>query len=511
MLKVSFGADTPSGKGGVVVLTVAESQTLGPRGKDYDRKSQGWLKRAIESAEFTGKKGETLVLPAPSGLGWQRLVLLGIGRPAVLDAMVAESIGGALTACLDATHVETASLVIDISDKAGLEAGVFSAHLAYGALLRSWSFDKYRTKRKPQEGKKLAQLNVMTVQAPAAKRAFAPLIAVAEGVFMARALVCEPPNVLGPQELAQEALTLKKLGVDVEVLDEKALRKLGMGALLGVGQGSVRPSSLVVMRWNGAKSTGGGKAAAKASRPIALVGKGVCFDSGGLSLKPAESMMSMKYDMAGAAAVIGTMRALASRNAKVDVVGVTPLVENMPSGSAQRPDDVVTSLSGQTIEVLNTDAEGRLILADALWYTKERFKPRYMVNLATLTGAIVISLGHDYAGLFSNSDMLSSQLIEAGREVEEKLWRMPLSPVGESYDKEIDSDIADMKNIQTTRGAAGSVTAAQFLQRFVSDTPWAHLDVAGMVWSKKDMATCGKGATGYGVRLLNHWIMKNFE
>jgi leucyl aminopeptidase len=292
---------------------------------------------------------------------------------------------------------------------------------------------------------------------------------------------------------------LAELGVVVEVLDEKKMKKLGMGALLGVGQGSVKPPRLVVMRWNGAPDDKEG--------PLAFVGKGVTFDTGGISLKPGPGMEEMKWDMAGAGAVIGLMAALAGRKAKANVVGVVGLVENMPDGNAQRPGDIVTSMSGQTIEILNTDAEGRLVLADALWYTQAQYKPRFMVNLATLTGAIIVSLGHEHAGLFSNNDELADRLLQAGKSTGEALWRMPLSP---AYDKDIDCDAADMKNIGSA-GKAGSITAAQFLQRFVNGLPWAHLDIAGTAWSKKDTATVPKGATGYGVRLLDRFVADFYE
>ena len=292
---------------------------------------------------------------------------------------------------------------------------------------------------------------------------------------------------------------LRELGIDVEVLDEKKMKKLGFGALLGVGQGSVRPPRLVVMRWLGAKD--------KAAAPLAFVGKGITFDTGGISLKPGPGMEDMKWDMAGAGAVFGAMKAIAGRKAKANVVGVLALAENMPDGNAQRPGDIVTSLSGQTIEVLNTDAEGRLVLADALWYTQDRFKPRLMIDLATLTGAVIIALGSEYAAVFSNSDELVERLQASGKAVGENLWRLPL---GDSYDREIDCDAADMKNISSGR-EAGSTIGAVFLQRFVNSVPWAHLDIAGTAWSKKDKPTVPKGATGYGVRLLDRLVAQYYE
>jgi leucyl aminopeptidase len=316
-------------------------------------------------------------------------------------------------------------------------------------------------------------------------------------VVFTRDLVSEPANVIYPETLVQQARSLTKLGVKVEALGVAEMKKLGMGALLGVAQGSVHPGRTVIMRWNGGK---------RGDQPVAFVGKGVTFDTGGISIKPAAGMEEMKWDMGGAGAVIGAMHALAARKAKANVVGIAGLVENMPSGTAQRPGDVVKSMSGQTIEVINTDAEGRLVLADALWYCRDRFKPQAMIDLATLTGAIMVSLGREHAGLFSNNDALAERLLAAGKAVTEPLWRMPL---GEAYDKIINSDIADMKNVGNRWG--GSITAAQFLQRFVKDTPWAHLDIAGMAWSEKDTAVVPKGATAYGVRLLDRFVADNYE
>ncbi|HYZ42912.1 MAG TPA: leucyl aminopeptidase, partial [Stellaceae bacterium] len=336
-----------------------------------------------------------------------------------------------------------------------------------------------------------------------AQRAYRPLQDTADAVFSTRDLVSEPANVLYPETLAAEAEKLAELGVKVEVIDERKMRELGMNALLAVGQGSVRPPRLVVMEWHGAKAG----ANTEAGRPLAFVGKGVTFDTGGISIKPAAGMADMKWDMAGSAVVIGLLRLLASRKAKVNAVGVVGLVENMPSGSAQRPGDIVTSMSGQTIEVLNTDAEGRLVLADALWYCQDRFKPRLMIDLATLTGAVIVALGHHRAGLFANNDELADRLIEAGRAVGEQIWRLPLD---ESYDREIDSDAADVKNIASGR-AAGSIIGAQFVQRFVNDVPWAHLDIAGMAWSSKDAPTVPKGATAFGLRLLDRFVIQHYE
>ena len=322
-----------------------------------------------------------------------------------------------------------------------------------------------------------------------------------DGIFFTRDLVSEPANIIYPESLAEKCKELSTLGVKVEILGVKEMAKLGMGSLLGVGQGSAKESKLVVMQWNGDSN--------KSDAPLAFVGKGVTFDTGGISIKPAGGMEEMKWDMGGAGTVIGLLKTLAGRKAPVNAVGVAGLVENMPDGNAQRPGDVVTSMSGQTIEVLNTDAEGRLVLADALWYTQERFKPRFVIDLATLTGAIIVALGTSRAGMFSNNDTLAQQLSAAGKKSGEDVWRMPLADV---YDKQIDSVIADMQNIGADR-EAGSITAAQFLQRFIKDkeTPWAHLDIAGVAWTKKDLDTCPKGATAFGVQLLNQLVADYYE
>jgi leucyl aminopeptidase len=374
-----------------------------------------------------------------------------------------------------------------------------AASVAMGAALKSYRFDRYRTTEKEDDKPKVERIAIAVADAARAKAAFAPMQAVADGVFLTRDLVSEPPNVLTPVECAERCRALTKLGVEVEILGPKEMRKLGFGALLGVAQGSAQEPRMVVMKWMGA-------ARGKKGKPIAFIGKGVTFDTGGISIKPAGGMEDMKWDMAGAGTVIGLMAALAGRRAKADVVGLVGLVENMPSGTAQRPGDVVTSASGQTIEVINTDAEGRLVLADVIHHCIEKFDPRFMVDLATLTGAIIIALGHEHAGLFSNDDTLAARIEAAGRATGETAWRMPL---GEAYDKQIKSDIADMKNVGGRPG--GSITAAQFIQRFVQGRPWAHLDIAGTAWSSKDTATAPKGATAYGVRLLDRLVAEHYE
>ena len=371
----------------------------------------------------------------------------------------------------------------------------FMAHFLHGLKLKSYEFNKYKTKAQIR----FIKINVVGNKNKPSAQNQKKFKALEEGTFYARDLVSEPGNILHPDEYSRRLRTLKKYGLKVNIYDTKKLKKLGMNALLGVGQGSIRGSYLVTMEWKGLKNN---------SKPLAFIGKGVCFDTGGYSLKPAKFMEDMTYDMAGSATVVGLMMSLALRKAKINAVGVVGLVENMVSGNAQRPGDIVKSYSGKTIEVLNTDAEGRLVLADALTFTEKKFKPKFMVDLATLTGAIIVSLGSEYAGLFSNDDKLSKELLEAGEKVEEKLWRMPLH---ENFDKLINSKNADMQNINYV-GGAGSTTAAQFLQRFIlNDTPWAHLDIAGMAFSKYGGALNSGGATGYGVRLLNQLIEDNYE
>ena len=370
----------------------------------------------------------------------------------------------------------------------------YLGNFLHGIRLKSYRFEKYKTKK----NKKNISIIVTGKNKPSSNDQL-KFKAIEEGTFYTRDLVSEPGNILHPDEYAKRLNSLRKYGLKINIYDEKKLKKLGMNTLLGVGQGSIRGSYLVTMEWNGLKDK---------SKPLAFVGKGVCFDTGGISLKPAKFMEDMTYDMAGSAVVVGLMKSLALRKAKINAVGVVGLVENMPGGNAQRPGDIVKSYSGKTVEILNTDAEGRLVLADALTYTEEKFKPKFIVDLATLTGAIIVSLGSEYAGLFSNDDKLSKQLITAGEKVEEKVWRMPLN---KNFDKLIDSKNADMQNINYV-GGAGSTTAAQFLQRFIlNKTPWAHLDIAGMAFSKYGGALNSGGATGYGVRLLNKLIEDNYE
>ncbi len=501
-MKISFAPLSFPARG-AIVAAVLDGKKLSPSAAQLDKKTGGSVKRALASGRFSGKKGQILEILAPQKMTASRILLIGLGDPAALSAQDFAVLGGTVAGnLLNSGETDVAVLLDEIKGSA-LPAAAQAAQLASGARLRSYRFDKYRTKEKPDAKPSLARFAVLTAASTAAKKAFAPLDKIADGVFATRDLVSEPANILFPAALAAEGKKLTKLGVKVQVLGEKEMAKLGMGALLGVGQGSIRESQLLVMRWDGAP-----KARGKAKAPIAFVGKGVTFDTGGISIKPAGGMEDMKWDMGGAGVVVGLMRALAGRKAKVNAVGICGLVENMPGDNAQRPGDVVTSMSGQTIEVLNTDAEGRLVLADALWYTQEKFQPRAIVDLATLTGAIIIALGHENAGLFSNDDDLSAQLTAAGKDVDEPLWRLPL---GEAYDKMLNCDVADMKNISGGR-AGGSITAAQFLQRFVKEgTPWAHLDIAAVTWSSKDKPVVPKGGTAFGVRLLDRLVADNYE
>jgi leucyl aminopeptidase len=483
---------------GTVVLVIFEEHGLGELGQTLDKAAGGQLTRAIAAAEFAGKSDDVLTIHAPAW--FDRVVLVGMGALDQVKPTGAEAAGGKIYAQLATLKAASATIIIDMP--ADAPAGLsLAAEMAVGALLRSYKFDKYRTVQKPGQKAALSELTIATPHPNAARSSFGRGKAVAEAVFFSRDLVSEPANILFPESFAERVRDrLTPLGVTVEILGESKLAKLGMGALLGVGQGSERETQLVVMSYNGAPKV-------KNKRPVAFVGKGVTFDTGGISLKPGPGMEDMKWDMAGAGAVAGLIAALAGRKAKVNAVGVIALVENMPDGKAQRPGDIVKSMSGQTIEVLNTDAEGRLALADALWYTVDRFKPQAMVDLATLTGAIIIALGSEYAGLFANDDALADQLLAAGNDSGEKLWRMPIA---DAYDKQIDTDAADMKNIADGRGA-GSAIGAVFLKRFVKDTRWAHLDIAGVAWSKKDSPTVPKGATAFGVRLLDRFVADTYE
>ena len=496
-MKISFvKSELPSA--GTIVVGVLEEHRLTPTAQQVDKLTKGAIGRALGVGRFKGRPDEQLAILAPPGIDASRILLIGLGKGDSLDALTLQAVGGRVATALNAAGEQGATVAVDEIAGARLGTGEMAAHMALGARLRSYRFDKYRTREKPEQKPTLKRLTFALDDPASAKKASDPLDRIAAGVVLTRDLVSEPANVIYPESLADRAKKLADLGVEVEVLGEKQMKKLGMGALLGVGQGSAHESQLVIMQWRGASDA--------KQRPVAFVGKGVTFDTGGISIKPAQGMEEMKWDMAGAGTVIGLMHALAARKAKVNALGIAGLVENMPSGTAQRPGDIVTSMSGQTIEVINTDAEGRLVLADALWYCQEHFKPQAIVDLATLTGAVIIALGNVHGGLFSNNDTLAERLAAAGKATGEPLWRLPLA---EAYDKQINSDAADMKNVGGR--TAGSITAAQFLQRFVKDTPWAHLDIAGMAWSDKDAPTVPKGATAFGVRLLERLVADHYE
>ncbi len=494
--KLGFGPFTAPDRG-VLVVFCDEGLKFGPATAKVLGSAIGLVARAAKAERFTGKNGKSLGLVMPEGLKIDRLVVIGAGKTADLKPQDFVKFGGVAMGKMPSGASEL-MVFAELPNEA--MTGEQAADLAQGVLLRAYAFDRYKTKSKDDDKPPAKRsVTIATGDAAAARKAFVAREAIAGGVLMARDLVNEPPNILYPDEFARRAQALKKVGVKVEVLDVKAMTKLGMGALLGVGQGSRRDSRTVVMRWDGGK---------KKDAPLAFIGKGVCFDTGGISIKPGAGMEDMKGDMAGAACVVGLMHALAARKAKVNVVGVIGVVENMPDGNAQRPGDIVTSMSGQTIEIINTDAEGRLVLADVLWYTAKRFKPKFMIDLATLTGAIIVALGQEYAGMFTNNDELSHRLHLAGEAVDEKVWRMPLSPF---YDKMIDSKFADMKNTGGSRWG-GAITAAQFIQRFIADkTPWVHLDIAGTGMDSRSSDINKSWGSGWGVRLLDKLVADHYE
>lgn len=491
-MTLTIGFEKPSIQK-ILCLGVYEDKEFPAPTATWDQTLNGFLTQSINNSKFNGSLNQTLSLFAPDG---SQLILVGLGKKTDQHEMQWQMIGSSLVGILQSSP--TGEAAVEIHSLGSHDTAQVVSSIAFGALLKSWRFEKYFTTKKPEELFSLKKITFLAPNFEECEKAFEPLRVIANGVFLTRTVVTEPSNVITPESLAHVAESLKKEGIEVEILEEKEMKILGMNALLGVGQGSTKDSKLVIMRWKGGPQD---------DAPLAFVGKGVTFDSGGISIKPALNMEEMKYDMGGAGVVIGLMKILAQRKAKVNAVGVMGLVENMPSGSAQRPGDVVTSMSGQTIEVINTDAEGRLVLADALWYTQDRFKPKLMINLATLTGAIVVCLGTERAGLFSSDDALAKKLTIAGEKVGELLWQFPLDEV---YDKDINSDIADMRNTSTGRGA-GSITAAKFLQRFTNAVPWAHLDIAGVAWTQKDLTACVKGATGFGVRLLDRFVAENYE
>jgi leucyl aminopeptidase len=480
---------------GILVVFCDDGLKFGAETRKILGRAADLVSRAAATKQFKGKSGSTLDILAPEGLKASRLIVVGAGELTAIKDQDFLKLGGTAAGKLSAGK-DAVTFIAELPTGAMDPDQV--AAVAAGVRLRAYKFDRYKTKKKDGEDAALrADISLAVGDVGAARKAFTVREHIVHGVIMARELVNEPPNVLYPEEFARRASRLRKLGVEVEILDVKAMTKLGMGALLGVAQGSARPGRAVIMRWNGSK---------RGDQPVAFVGKGVCFDTGGISIKSAGSMEDMKGDMGGAACVVGLMHALAARKANVNAVGAIGLVENMPDGNAQRPGDIVTSMSGQTIEIINTDAEGRLVLADMLWYVAKKFKPKFMIDLATLTGAIMVALGTEYAGLFSNNDELAERLTKAGLATGERVWRMPLGP---EYDKQIDSQFADMKNTGVRHG--GSITAAQFLQRFVDDTPWAHLDIAGTAMGAPKTEISQSWSSGYGVRLLERLVAEHYE
>ncbi|MCC6789889.1 MAG: leucyl aminopeptidase [Hyphomonadaceae bacterium] len=488
-----------AGGGDVVAVMATDGGELLAAGKALDTASSGRIAKAMKAANFKGGVGQVTDILAPDGVDFARVLVIGVGKPDAADGLAVERWAGHAVKRVLTSGAEKLVLQPDaLPSVSKAEAG---SHAAMGARLAAYRFDTYRTKLKPDQKPSLTTVEI-SMDGPAAAKARAEKdAAIVEGVFFARDLVSEPPNVLYPETFAERLRDLETIGCEVDILEPAAMERLGMGALLGVAQGSSRPARLVAIKWNGGS---------KGAKPVALVGKGVTFDTGGISLKPGAGMDEMKGDMGGAAAVAGAMKAIALRKAKANVVGVVALVENMPGANAQRPGDIVNTMSGQTIEVLNTDAEGRLILADAVWYAQDKYEPSALIDLATLTGAVIIALGNENAGMFSNDEDLAHAITAAGQTEGEPVWRLPL---GAAYDKLIDTPNADMKNI-AGKPVAGSIVGAQFVKRFIKDgTPWAHLDIAGTAWKSGpyEDPLSPAWATGYGVRLLNRLIQNRYE
>jgi leucyl aminopeptidase len=487
-----------------VVVLAGDDVALGSRSREIDQRAGGALLKAVEAAQYKGRKKSTLEVLAPPRLaGVNRVILLGTGKPGALEENDWALLGGSAAGAIGARKTKSASLIAEVPDGAGIKPDALAALLAFGALLRNYEFRKYLTKKSGDEDGNgeadgLQKLVVHCVDPDKARGAYARYAALANGIVTARDLVNEPANALGPVEFADRVKELETSGLEVEILDAEQITELKMGALLAVAQGSVRPARIAIMQWHGAKS--------KRARPICFIGKGVVFDTGGISIKPAAGMEDMKGDMGGAAAVVGTMQALAERKANVNAIGIIGLVENMPSGTATRPGDIVRAHSGNTVEILNTDAEGRLVLVDLISYMQERFKPRLMIDLATLTGAIMVALGKEYAGLFVNDEKLANDLLEASAVTGEKLWRMPLD---KAYDKMLESKNCDIKNIGGRW--AGACTAAAFIKYFVKDTPWAHIDLAGTAMDAPKSEISPSWGAGWGVRLLDRFVADKYE
>ena len=490
-MNVEFVAD--SGAAEIIAILVHEGRGFSGETAGYDTASSGALTKAMKASRFTGGALSHLAVAAPAGVDAGQVLLVGAGDKARLDDQAIEKAAAQAYSAVKMSGAE--ALTLDLKHLSAEQA----ARAAFGAVLGAYRFDKYRTTLKPEKIPSIKTVRVVAADPKAAEAAFQPMSAVADAVMFARDLVSEPANVLYPAEFARRVKELEKLGLEVEILGEAELEKIGMRTLLAVGHGSERESQVAIMKWNGGKA---------GDQPLAFIGKGVCFDTGGISLKPADGMEEMKWDMGGAAAVSGLMHALAGRKARVNAIGVIGLVENMPDGKAQRPGDVVKSLSGQTVEVINTDAEGRLVLGDCLWYVQDKFKPKFMIDLATLTGAMIVALGHEYAGVFANDDAVADAILAAGPKVDEPVWRMPLP---DRYDRHVDSQIADMRNVGNGR-AGGSITAALYLQRHVNKTPWAHIDIAPTAWVKDSKnPVVPDGGVGFGVRLLDRMVADSYE
>lgn len=479
-----------------IIVGVYEGGELSKEANELDKITEGSISFVVENSNsFKGKKGSFTRIQCPKNTNFESISLLGLGKKENnYKEIDIEKLGAKIIGFLKCIKISKISLSLDSFKVDGFKSHEIVSLLASGALLKSYDFNKYKVSKKRKEE---IEITFITEDCESAEKSFEDLKSLAEGVFTARNLVNEPGNILTPKEFMIRACELRNLGVEVEVLDTKKMQDLEMNALLGVAQGSINEPYMVVMKYNPEKSN---------EKPVALVGKGVTFDSGGISIKPANKMDEMKGDMGGAAVVMSTIKALALRKAKTNVVGVIGLVENMPSGTAQRPGDIVKAANGKTIEILNTDAEGRLVLADALWYTEKKLEPKLIIDLATLTGAVLVALGIEYSAIMSDDDDLVEKLISSSNETDEKLWRLPLH---KNYDKNIDSEIADVKNIGAH--GAGTITAAHFLKRFVENTPWAHLDIAGTFIWPKNSELFNKGATGFGVRLLNNFIKNNYE
>ena len=479
---------------GAIAVPAFDKAKLSAAAKSVDTATSGALGRAIAASRFKGGAGETLEIIAPAGIDAARVVIFGLGDKAKLNESVLEKAAAAVVAQLLIGGETTVTLRLD--GEADAEG---AARAGLGACLAAYRFDQYRTKLAADKKPSLTKVAIAVDDVAAAKAAWKNWRSVAEGVDVARELLNQPPNILNPETYAKQIEGMAKLGLEIEILDEAQMLELGMHSLLGVGQASEFESHIAIMKWNGGK---------KGDKPLVFVGKGLTFDSGGISLKPGAGMDEMKGDMGGSAAVVGLMHALSGRKAKVNAIGIVGLVENMPDGNAQRPGDIVTSMSGQTIEILNTDAEGRLVLADVLWYSQQTFDPKLMIDLATLTGAVLVALGNTRAAIFSNDDTIAERLFAAGNASDEPVWRLPLGP---DYEKHIETKNADMRNVGEGR-LAGSISAAEFLKRFVNDKPWCHIDIAGTAMGgMKDDPRQPSWGTGWGVRMLDRFVRDNYE